>query len=469
MAYPNGAGKESEEMALAQRFKAFIDMTPTPFHLCKESIKLLHDGGFAELKETQAWNRDGLLKPGGKYYYTRNNTTLVAFTVGEKFEPGGAFHVVGAHTDTPVLKLKPCTKKSSSGYLQVAVECYGGGLWHTWFDRELSLAGSVIVSQGGKFVRRLIHIKRPILRVPTLCIHLQTADERSSFAPNKETHLQPMLSLIEDSLNKSESPDPRHSSELLELLATELACDVADIRDFDLSLCDTVPGQFWGLKNEFFSSPRLDNHVHCFTALVALLDHTANIATDSAVSMVCCFDHEEVGSESSCGAGSPVMQEAVERIGGCFCKGDEELHKIAIRKSFLISADAAHAIHPNYSGKHDSGHTPMLNKGTVIKSNGNQRYATNSETGFMFRELARQGGLPVQEFVVRNDCACGATIGPIIASRTGIRAVDVGVATLSMHSIRETMGVKDIMNSLMLFKTFYAKFRALEDLCIWEP
>jgi len=243
----------------------------------------------------------------------------------------------------------------------------------------------------------------------------------------------------------------------------------ADIRDFDLSLCDTVPGQFWGLKNEFFSSPRLDNHVHCFTALVALLDHTANIASDNAVSMVCCFDHEEVGSDSSCGAGSPVMQEAVERIGGCFCKGDEELHKIAIRKSFLISADAAHAIHPNYSGKHDSGHTPLLNKGTVIKSNGNQRYATNSETGFMFRELARQGGLPVQEFVVRNDCACGATIGPIIASRTGIRAVDVGVATLSMHSIRETMGVKDIMNSLMLFKTFYAKFRALEDLCIWEP
>jgi len=367
---------------------------------------------------------------------------------------------VGAHTDSPVLKLKPCSKKTSAGYLQVAVAPYGGGLWHTWFDRELTVAGCVIVAEGSGFRKRLVHIKRPILRVPSLCIHLQTADERVSFAPNKETHLQPVLALIQDMLNRGGSgdasddkseADPRHCPELLSMLAAELGCAVHDIKDFELSLCDTQPGQIWGLRNEFFSSPRLDNHVHCFTATHALLEYAAgDISEDTGVALAVCFDHEEVGSESTSGAGSPVMQDAVDRIGGCFSKGDVELHKVSIRHSFNISADTAHAVHPNWAGKHDSGHQPLLNKGTVIKTNDNQRYATNSETGFLFRELARQAGVSVQEFVVKNDCACGSTIGPIVAAKTGIRTIDVGVPLLSMHSIRETIGVADIMNSLVL-------------------
>jgi len=463
---------------LVTELKDYLDRAPTPFHLCAESVKLLASNGFKELNEAEPWSKKGLVQPGGKYYYTRNMSTIVAFCVGGDFEAGGGFHVVGAHTDSPVLKLKPCSKKSASGYLQVAVETYGGGLWHTWFDRELTLAGCVIVADGKGFKKRLVHIKRPILRVPSLCIHLQSAGERESFAPNKETHLQPILSMIENVLNKTDDSnsdskandaDPRHCSDLCLLLAEELGCSTNDIKDFELTLCDTQPCQIWGLQNEFLSSPRLDNQVHCFTSVKALVQHaTGDVSKDKAISMICCFDHEEVGSESACGAGSPVMQEAIERIGGCFSKGDAEMQKVSIRRSFLISADVAHAIHPNWAGKHDTGHTPLLNKGTVIKTNDNQRYATNSVTGFMLREIARQAGTAVQEFVVKNDCPCGTTIGPIISAKTGIRCVDVGVPSLSMHSIRETIGVADVTNSVDLFATFFKHFRSLDDSCSFE-
>jgi len=186
--------------------------------------------------------------------------------------------------------------------------------------------------------------------------------------------------------------------------------------------------------------------------------------------MVVCFDHEEVGSESACGACSPVVEDALQRITGCFSKGDAELHRVSVRKSFLVSADVAHSVHPNYAGKHDSKHAPLMNKGTVIKSNDNQRYATNAETGFLIRELARRGGVEVQEFMVKNDCPCGTTIGPIVAAKVGVRTVDIGVASLSMHSIRETIGVADITSNFGLLKTYFKEFRNLDESCqfIWS-
>jgi len=252
------------------------------------------------------------------------------------------------------------------------------------------------------------------------------------------------------------------------LLSKELGCAPEAIMDFELTLCDTQPGQVWGLKKEFFSSPRLDNQIHCFTGVMALLDHAkAGLANDTDVSMVCCFDHEEVGSESACGAASPMFQDALQRVSGCFGKPEdgEELYRVAVRKSFLVSADVAHAIHPNYAGKHDANHGPLMNKGTVIKTNDNQRYATNAETGFFLREIARRAGVEVQEFMVKNDCPCGTTIGPIIAAKVGCRTVDVGVPSLSMHSVRETMGVADITSNFKLFQTFFKEFRTLDDSC----
>ena len=312
-----------------------------------------------------------------------------------------------------MLKVKPVSKRTAHGYIQVSgsvvmtiikrylyqvgVECYGGGLWHTWFDRDLTLAGCVIVDNGqGGFDRRLINIKRPLVRVPNLCIHLQSADERKSFGINKETHLQPVLGLVESHLNTEEAADERHSPVLLSLLSKELGCQASDIRDLELTLCDTQAGAVWGAAEEMLSSPRLDNQSHCYTGLMALLQHT-DLDPDTGVNMVICFDHEEIGSESAQGAGSPVMSEAVSRVLGCFDTSDEML-RITVRKSFLISADVAHAIHPNYPEKHEKNHQPVLNKGTVIKTNQNQRYATNAETGFILRELARRAEAPVQVY-----------------------------------------------------------------------
>lgn len=452
--------------ATPQQLLSFIHAAPTPFHLVTEAQARLEDAGFQKLEERDAWAREKMVTQGGKYFYNRNRSTLVAFTVGEQYQPGGEFKVIGAHTDSPVLKVKPVSAKTAHGYVQVAVECYGGGLWHTWFDRDLTLAGCVIVAnKTGGFERRLVNIERAILRVPSLCIHLQSAEERLKFAPNKETHLQPILAMVQETLNKEEAVgDSRHCPALVSLLAKELGVEPGQIQDLELSLADTQPGAIWGLNNEFLSSPRLDNQVHCYTGLTALLDHSRDLSADTGVSMLCCFDHEEVGSDSAVGAGSPIMSEAISRVLGCFDPSDEML-KVTIRNSFLVSADVAHAIHPNYSDKHDKNHGPLLNKGTVIKTNSNQRYATNAETGFLLRELARRADAPVQEFVVRNDCPCGSTIGPIISARVGIRTVDLGVPSLSMHSIRETMGVEDVATNARLFTTFYREFGRLDQCC----
>jgi len=207
--------------------------------------------------------------------------------------------------------------------------------------------------------------------------------------------------------------------------------------------------------------------VHCFTALEALREHAAtSLGEDMDVSVAVCFDHEEVGSDSSHGAGSPIMAEVVERVNACFgVAGDSEAYKISLRKSFVVSADVAHAVHPNYAAKHEANHGPLLNKGTVIKTNNNQRYATSVTTGFVIRELSRKAGIGVQEFMVRNDCPCGSTIGPMISAHTGMRVVDVGIPSLSMHSVRETIGSKDVDDSIALFKAFYLHFRALDDSC----
>lgn len=315
-----------------------------------------------------------------------------------------------------------------------------------------------------------MHIKRPLLRIPNLCIHLQTADERSKFEVNKESHLVPLLAMADAALNKASGSeaDHRHGTEFLGIIAAELGCPIEAIKDFDLTLFDTQPGQSWGASEEFISAPRLDNQVHCFTSIEALIEHSKNIGTDEDVSIVALFDHEEVGSESTHGAGSPIIREIIERVGDCMNAGSSgEFQKISIHKSFIISADVAHAVHPNYAAKHEANHSPLLNGGMVIKTNNNQRYATNAVTGFVIRELARRADVPVkvQEFCVRNDCPCGSTIGPMVSALTGIRTVDIGIPSLSMHSIRETVGTQDVADSKKLFVSFFQNFRTLDQSC----
>jgi len=445
-----------------------VDGSPTPFHCVSQTVKRLEASGFTRLHEDVAWGKNDKVLRGGKYFYTRNCSTIVAFAVGNKFEAGNAFKVVGAHTDSPALKLKPVTKRpDNSGFIQVGCETYGGGLWYTWFDRDLGVAGRAIVRTGdGKYEQRLVHITRPILRVPSLCIHLQSGDERVAFKVNKEDHMQPVLGLINNKINSvEEGLDERQTPELLKELAQEMKVDAKNIVDLELTLCDTQGATVGGVDDEFIFSPRLDNQMHCFTSIEALADYVDSgaLENDEDVSVVVLFDHEEVGSQSLTGAGSPVMRDAVTRISGCFLPtADSEMFKIGLSKSLLLSADGAHAVHPNYCSKHEKQHAPKMNMGTVIKTNDNQRYATNAVTGFVVRELCRRNNLPVQEFVVRNDCPCGSTIGPIIAANTGIRTVDIGVSQLSMHSIREQCAVNDMHSNYLLLNAFFREGREVD-------
>lgn len=254
---------------------------------------------------------------------------------------------------------------------------------------------------------------------------------------------------------------------LLHLIAAALEVPVAQIADFELNLYDTQRAALGGAHGEFLYSARLDNLASCYVCTEALVAHAAeHLGSDTDVSLCTFFDHEEVGSASACGAGSPIMGEAVRRISTALNAGagNEDVYAAALRRSLVFSVDMAHAVHPNYASKHESAHGPQMNQGLVIKTNANQRYATTGLTSYMAREIARRGALPPpQEFVVRNDCPCGSTIGPIIAAATGMRAVDVGMPQLAMHSVREMMGVKDLAHGLDMFKGFLKDFRAIDD------
>jgi len=461
-------------LPLAKKAMKFLDSSPDPFHAVQTSVEMLEDANFIEIKDNSPFK--GELKRGGRYYFTRNKSSIVAFVVGNKFEPGNGFKVIGGHTDSPCLKIKPRSKKTSSGCIQLAVECYGGGLWHTWFDRDLGISGRVLLrsEDGTKIEQKLIKIDRAVLRIPTLAIHLETPKEREAFKVNKEDHLVPILSReVKKALGGNTEEDvsdgwaEHHEPILLQMVASELKVDVQKIVDFELNLFDVQCASLGGAFSEFLNSARLDNLASCYMAVQSLVDYTKEekiLETDEDISLVALFDHEEVGSSSATGAGSPIMGEAVERISNAFNTHDSaDITASSIARSFVLSVDQAHAVHPNYSSKHERNHQPKMNDGMVIKRNSNQRYATTAITAYVVREIARRAGLPpVQEFVVRNDSACGSTIGPIISTATGIRAIDLGCAQMSMHSIRESMGSSDFSSGLKLFKAFFTHFREVD-------
>ncbi|CAH9054660.1 unnamed protein product [Cuscuta epithymum] len=456
----------------------FLNASPTAFHAVDEAKKRLKSAGYQQLSEREDWD----LKAGNKYFFTRNHSTIVAFAIGQKYVAGNGFYIIGAHTDSPCLKLKPVTKVSKGGYLEVGVQTYGGGLWHTWFDRDLSVAGRIIIREkkdgSEAYLHRLVRIQEPIMRIPTLAIHLDRG-VNDGFKVNTQSHLLPILATsIKAELNKSDgdsvengasgekknSGTNKHHPLLLQLLATQAGCEPGDICDFELQACDTQPSLIGGAMKEFVFSGRLDNLCMSFCSLKALIDATTSgnsLQDETGVRVVALFDHEEVGSNSAQGAGSPVMLDTLSRITSSF-DPDSKLITKAIQKSLLVSADMAHALHPNYMDKHEDNHQPKIHGGLVIKHNANQRYATNAVTSFIFREIAAQHNLPIQDFVVRNDVPCGSTIGPILASGVGIRTVDVGAPQLSMHSIREVCGVDDVDHSYQHFKVFLQEASLLD-------
>lgn len=463
----------------AEGLVKYLNECWTPFHAVQVTARLLREAGFKQLKERERWEG---LAPGHKYFYTRNESAIVAFAVGEKFKPGNGFRVIGAHTDSPCPKLKPVSKDVKAGCLMVSVQNYGGGLWYTWFDRDLSVAGRVVHKSGGKIKTSLVAVRRPILRVPSLAIHLQRG-VNDNLKVNFQQHMSPFLATsIKNELNSvgdgdRESKKAKGGSEagdkgvlqqhplLLDILAKELNIEQADILDFELQVCDTQPSCIGGAMEELVFSGRLDNLAHCYTSTRALLDSLGSLGEDDGVRVIALFDHEECGSCSSPGAASTLMMDTVKRVtlgvlGSGVCQGDEV--DIALQNSFLVSADMAHALHPNYADKHEPQHGPKFHKGVVIKHNANQRYATNSITATLFRECGRKRGLPCQEFVVRSDMGCGSTIGPIVTSKTGIRTVDVGIPQWSMHSVREVCGCDDIDYAVKHFVAFWEDMPKIE-------
>jgi aspartyl aminopeptidase len=426
--------------------------------------------------------------------------------------------MIGAHTDSCTFRIKPNSKKQSDGFIQVGVEPYGGGLWHTWFDRDLSLAGRVIVkTKDGSFESRLVKVERPILRIPTLAIHLERQDK---FEPNKETHMLPIAGLVAAELNRTgktevdqatdklatttveeegASYEPmklvteRHHPYIVEILAAEAKCTPAEIQDFEVVLYDTQKATLGGLNNEFIYSARLDNLMMSYCATESLIQSLASasaLAKDPTIRMVALFDHEEIGSRTAQGADSNMLPVVIRRLSvfqpsssgsdASYEHVGEEgstAYEQTLATSFLISADMAHSVHPNYPAKYDASHRPEMNKGTVIKINANARYATNSPGIVLLQECARRAktgsypantgaqsssGVPLQLFVVRNDSSCGSTIGPMLSAALGARTLDLGNAQLSMHSIRETGGTHDVEYAVNLFHSFFEHFGELE-------
>jgi aspartyl aminopeptidase len=458
-------------MERAQGFVDFVNLSRSEFHAVDTAKRLLHSNGFIEVSEKNAWK----LEKGGRYFYTRNQSSLVAFAIGGQFVPGNGFNIVAAHTDSPNLKLKPNTNIQKHGFMQLGVSMYGGGIWHTWFDRDLTLAGRVIVKTENGYDSRLVFINQPILRIPSLAIHLdRTVNEDFKF--NHEDNFVPILgTIVKSQLEQNDDKSP-NSSLLLNLLAKKLEINVDDIINFDLDICDYQDSVIGGINNEFVFSPRIDNLVSSYCSVMALIETCDTLDKETNIRAIVLYDNEEVGSTSYNGACSTILKDCIFRATEAFfldenVKEAESLFARALRNSFLISADMAHALHPNYSSKHEDKHRPKIHEGVVIKVNANLRYATTSESAFFIQELAKINNIPLQKFVVRNDSPCGSTIGPIVSSQLGIRTIDIGAPQLAMHSIREMCGVDDIGHYCNMMKAFFNQFSELDtkfQLTLWD-
>jgi len=426
----------------ARDLLAFIDASPTPFHAVQEAIRRLEAQGFQPLDERETWR----LKAGDRVYVVRAGTSLAAFEVGQEKADRAGFRLVGAHTDSPNLRLKPNPQYVKVGAHQLGVEVYGGALWHTWLDRDLSLAGRVVLLEGGQPKAHLVRFDRPLLRIPNLAIHLNRQVNTDGLKLNPQEHLAPLLGL--------ESAGP---AELKAMLVEELGrggvkAAEDDVLAWDLCLYDLQPSTVSGLRGEFLHAPRLDNLASSHAGLTALLAGKGRRATCGVV----LYDHEEVGSRSAQGAAGPFLRDCLERLTLAHSDGATDAHHRAIQRSFLVSADMAHAVHPNYADKHEPRHQPLLGQGPVIKSNVNQSYATDAESFGLFATLCREAEVTPQVFVTRTDLGCGSTIGPITAGQLGIKTVDVGNPMLSMHSIREMAATADVEKMIRVLGRLFA-------------
>lgn len=430
-----------KSLETAKKFVEFNKTTISPYHAVHKLEERLVNAGFNRIKETDIWS----LKNGEFYYLKRgSNSSLVAFGIppqGLDSKTSG-FKIIGAHSDSPCIRLAPKFESNGSGFEQVHIQTYGGGIWHTWLDRDLVLGGRVVIKTEDGLETRLYHSKKPIAKIPTLAIHL--TKDRDTLKLNKETELKPIIATeIMKSLHSNEKSP---ASVVKGLISTELGCLEEDVIDFDLCFADSHDTDIVGVYDEFISGPRMDNLYSSFCSIEALINLKNNpdkFKTTNDVNMVSIFDHEEIGSETYVGADSEFLRSVLSAIADANGKSKQSDIGIMLRRSLLISADMAHGVHPNYSSIHQSNHVPHVNGGVVLKINCNGRYTTDAISGAIAKDVAKKYDVPLTEFIVRQDSGCGSTIGPMLASKLGCLSIDIGAPQLSMHSCREIAGVID--------------------------
>ena len=425
-------GNKSNTEQFNRQLCDFLNHSPTPFHAVSTMSEMLAKAGFSALSETEEW----ALQAGGRYFVTRNGSSIIAFTLGTESIAETGIRMAGAHTDSPCLMVKPQPELLKNQYFQLGVEVYGGALLNPWFDRDLSIAGRLVYSDNsGQLKQKLVNFDKPVAMIPSLAIHLDR-EANSGRTINAQTDIPPILMQCEE------------KQQFNQLLAERFLAEGEQVMDYELCLYDVQGATTVGLNNEFLASARLDNLLSCFVATKALIE-----AGTERTSLIVCNDHEEVGSVSSVGADGPFLESVVERI----CQySDQRVNRAGVlANSLLISCDNAHAIHPNYASKHDQSHSPLLNGGPVIKVNVKQRYATNGITASLFKQMCEITDVPVQTFVSRSDLGCGSTIGPMTSAKLGVPTLDVGIPQLAMHSCREVTGTADPLRLTRVLTHFF--------------
>lgn len=404
----------------------FIDASPSPWHAVASAEALLLAQGYTRLEEGGRWK----LSAGGRYYVVRGGASMIAFVLGSLPLAEAGFRIVGAHTDSPGLRLKPKAALAGDGLMRLAVEVYGGPILATFTDRDLSLAGRIVLRAAKSQETRLLRFEQPLVRLPNLAIHMNRDVNEQGLKFNKQTELP----LILGGLGEKDDAE----AYLRKLLADAAHVEVADLLSFELAVYDVQKGCLWGAGEEFIADSQLDNLASMHAALTALIA----AERPSSTCIAAFFDHEEVGSESATGAGGSFVSDVLARI-GFHEQLDEEDRRRAMAQSFFISADMAHAYNPNFPAAYEPSHKVMVNGGPVIKNNVNQRYTTNAETAARFMRFCEIAGVPCQQYAHRGDLGCGSTIGPMVAAQLGISSVDVGSPMWAMHSARESAGVQD--------------------------
>jgi aspartyl aminopeptidase len=413
-----------------QDLARFIQASPSSFHAVAEVARRLTDGGFAELAESASWTADA-----GKYFVIRDGAIL-AWIQPDSATSTTPFRIVGSHTDSPGFKLKPKPTIGSSGWIQAGVEVYGGPLLNSWLDRELEFAGRLVFRDGTSELVRT----GPFLRFPQLAVHLDRGVNTDGLKLNPQVHMNPIIGVGDPS-----------SADVVGHLATIAGRDGVDVAGYDIIVADTAAPALFGIDDQFFASGRLDNLSSVHSSVVALLEiaaqddaaaqsEEAGESLGDAIPMLAAFDHEEVGSDSRSGAGGSFLSDVLARIGASL--GATESQRLQAG-SWCLSADVGHSVHPNYPDRHDPANRPLVGRGPLLKINANQRYATDALGAAEFARACAQAGVAYQEFVSNNSMPCGSTIGPITATRLGIRTVDVGMPVLSMHSAREMCSADD--------------------------